>query len=457
MNTRFEPISEHHGYLNITLDQADYMPQFDEELKKIKKNASIKGFRQGAAPDSMLRKLYGDGIKGDLLQKKLNAIIENYQKDQQLRFLGDLIPVPAEAENLQNESIEFKFEFGIAPKPLLEQMLDGFSIQKFKVEIPEERITEEVDHMRNRFGESTETEEPIIKEDFVEIEAYEMENGSLKEAGWKTEFPVSLGEHMHESFFEKVAGLKKSDSFVFNMDEVEKNLTQDDIKKYLLKINPDAAETPGNTFEGKILKVMRKQAATLSEEFYKKAFGPQSEVNSEEELRANIRTNLQSYFDVECIKLLDIELVKHMVKRAALNLPEAFLIKWLQQSYEEWRSKEGHELEHSMLHFKEGMAWNLIRDQIIVDHQIEVQVNDIIDLVISEMKNQYPGVQLPDESWQELAKRTLGNKEKATQYYVEEQNRKALEWIKQQIQIQEESISLDQFRDKVKALNEHHH
>lgn len=159
--------------------------------------------------------------------------------------------------------------------------------------------------MRNRFGESTETEEPIIKEDFVEIEAYEMENGSLKEAGWKTEFPVSLGEHMHESFFEKVAGLKKSDSFVFNMDEVEKNLTQDDIKKYLLKINPDAAETPGNTFEGKILKVMRKQAATLSEEFYKKAFGPQSEVNSEEELRANIRTNLQSYFDVECIKLLE--------------------------------------------------------------------------------------------------------------------------------------------------------
>ena len=141
----------------------------------------------------------------------------------------------------------------------------------------------------------------------------------------------------------------------------------------------------------------------------------------------------------------------------SLNLPEAFLIKWLQQSYEEWRSKEGHELEHSMLHFKEGMAWNLIRDQIIVDHHIEVQVTDIIDLVISEMKNQYPGVQLPDESWQELAKRTLGNKEKATQYYVEEQNRKALEWIKQQIQIQEESISLDQFRDKVKALNEHHH
>lgn len=117
MNTRFEPISEHHGYLNITLDQADYMPQFDEELKKIKKNASPKGFRQGAAPDSMLRKLYGDRM--ELLQKKLNAIIENYQKDQQLRFLGDLIPVPAEAENLQNESIEFKFEVGIAPNRCL--------------------------------------------------------------------------------------------------------------------------------------------------------------------------------------------------------------------------------------------------------------------------------------------------------------------------------------------------
>lgn len=71
MNTRFEPISEQHGYLNITLDQVDYMPQFNEELKKIRKNASIKGFRQGAAPEGMLRKLYGDGIKADLLQKKI--------------------------------------------------------------------------------------------------------------------------------------------------------------------------------------------------------------------------------------------------------------------------------------------------------------------------------------------------------------------------------------------------
>jgi len=457
MNTRFEPISEQHGYLNITLDQADYLPQFNEELKKIKKNASIKGFRQGAAPDAMLRKLYGDGIKADLLQKKLNLIIENYQKDEQIRFLGDLIPVEADGENLQNESIAFKFEVGIAPKPQLDRMFQDFSIVKFKVDIPEERITEEIDHMRNRFGESIETEEPIIKEDFIEIEALELENGSLKESGWKTQFPVSLGEQMHETFFEKVDGLKKSDSFIFNMDEVEKNLTETDIRKYLLKLSPEAIETPGNTFEGKIVKVMRRQAATLSEEFYKKAFGPQSTITSEEELRSNIRTNLQSYFDLECKKLMDIELVKQMVQRAGLKLPEAFLVKWLQQSYEEWHNKEGHELEHAMLHFKEGMAWNLIRDQIIVDYKIEVEVSDIIELVIGEMKNQYPGVQLPDESWQELAKRTLGNKEKATQYYVEEQNRKALEWIKQQIQIQEDPISLDQFRDKVKALNEHHH
>ena len=241
------------------------------------------------------------------------------------------------------------------------------------------------------------------------------------------------------------------------MDEVEKNLSEEDVKKYLLKISPEDSQKPGNIFEGRIIKVMRRQAATLSEDFYKKVFGPQSTINNEEELRSNIRTNLQSYFDVECTKLLDIELVKQIVQRAALNLPDAFLIKWLQQSYEEWRNKDGHDLDHSMLHFKEGMAWNLIRDKIIADNKIQVEVSDIIELVIGEMKNQYPGVQLPDESWQELAKRTLGNKEKATQYYVEEQNRKVLEWMKQQIQIQENLISLDQFRDKVKALNEHHH
>ena len=70
---------------------------------------------------------------------------------------------------------------------------------------------------------------------------------------------------------------------------------------------------------------------------------------------------------------------------------------------------------------------------------------------------QYQGFQLPDEAWKDLAKRGLDNQEKAMHYYVEAQNKKALAWLTGQIELKEEVISLDDFREKVRKINEHNH
>ncbi|MBK9109973.1 MAG: hypothetical protein IPM92_16800 [Saprospiraceae bacterium] len=46
----------------------------------MRKNAHIKGFRQGAAPEGMIRKLYSEDIKAEQLQKLINKSIEDYQR-----------------------------------------------------------------------------------------------------------------------------------------------------------------------------------------------------------------------------------------------------------------------------------------------------------------------------------------------------------------------------------------
>ena len=459
MNVRIDPIAEQHGFLCISIQPEDYLPKINNELKRIKKSAHIKGFRQGAVPDAMVQKLYGEELKADVLNKLLNQTITDYQKSNDLQFLGDVIETPLENQSIHNESIEFKFEVGIAPKPEVTKILEGLDLIKYKVTIPEERIDEEVMHLRNRMGESLETDDAIIKEDFIEIEANELEGDQIKEGGWKTQFPVSLGEFTHDNFTNAILGLHKSDTFQFNIKEVEKNITEKEIAKYLLKIPEDQTEliVPGDFYQATILKVLRKQAAELTDDLFKKAFGPDTTVTNEAELRQNLRENLESYFDKECDKLLDIELVKKMVKHSGMKFPDQFLVKWLKATYQEWQDKEGHELEHELLHFKEGMCWKILREKILAEQNINVKYEDIAELVIAEIKTQYPAIQLPDESWNELVKRSLANKEKSMHYFVEAQNQKVLDWLKQQMNLIEETVSLEVFREKVKQINEHHH
>jgi hypothetical protein len=128
-------------------------------------------------------------------------------------------------------------------------------------------------------------------------------------------------------------------------------------------------------------------------------------------------------------------MVKKLVKFSEMKYPDQFLIKWLKSSYEEWKDKEGHELEHQLLHFKESMSWKIIRERIMDKEGIKVNIDDVYEAVIHEMQLQYPGIQLPLESWKELARRTLSDKEKSMHYFVEGQNRKVIGWLKEKMKI----------------------
>ncbi len=459
MNVQFESLGQQHGYLNLTIQQSDYAPFVEEELKKLRKKANIKGFRPGAAPEAMIRKLYGEELKNDQIHKLVNKAIEDYQKTEDLHFLGDLIPVGGVENEKTDEDIRFKFEVGIAPKAELQNFLSKVQVQRYQVEIPEARIDEEIEHLRNRFGDQIESGEPIALEDFVELEALELEGGELKEGGWKTQFPVLLNDKIHPSFSEKLLGKKKDHGFDFNIREVELDLSEEHLEKYLLKI-PEGESgliKPGNEFRGQIVKVLRRKPAEITEELFKKAFGPETPIKSESDLRSELRKNLENYFEAECKKLVDIELVQNIVKHSGMFFPDTFLVKWLQASYKEWAEKSGHELEHALYHFKEGMVWRLVRDKIAQEQQLNVTYDELIEAVIEDLKMQYQGFQLPDEAWKDLAKRGLDNQEKAMHYYVEAQNKKALAWLTGQIELKEEVISLDDFREKVRKINEHNH
>ena len=155
---------------------------------------------------------------------------------------------------------------------------------------------------------------------------------------------------------------------------------------------------------------------------YAKAFGPNHTIQSEDDLRSELKKNLSAYYEKECDKIVEIELIKKLNAELNLHFPDEFLKKWLSLSFEEWSKKS-----------KSQFA------------------------VINQFKSSYPGLNFSDDQWKDIAANTLKDKEKANEFYTNALNDKTFQWLRDHATITEKEISLEDFRSLVKKLNEHNH
>ncbi len=459
MNIALEPIGEQHFYLTVTLEPDDYLPQVNQELLKIRKNANLKGFRPGTAPESMIRKLYGEEIKADQLQKLLSKSIEDYRKENEMEFLGDLLPMVDEQLTGDGNHFQFKFEVGVSPRLPSFDFIDGLKPVRCEIEVEDSLVDEEVKRFRQRFSERTEVDDPAQEGDVLELEAEEWAGDAAVADGVVTEFNILIGENLHDAMRDKLMGKSVGDAFEFNIREVEKDLSEKDIYRYLLHIEKQEAgdRQIGDHFKGRVAGILRVSPAELNDTLYKKAFGEETDVVDEQGLREKLRQGIAAAFSVESEKFLDIELAKMVATQSGLNYPDAFLEKWLRRSFKAWEEKPEDDFAHELLHFKEGLSWKHIRDHILETQQIEISYDEVANEIVEDLQGKYGSFNLPPESWAKLAQKTMENKEQALHYIGEIQNRKALQWIKGRIEIPAERLSLEAFRVKTEKYRNHHH
>lgn len=457
MDISLHSIAPQHANLRLILEPKDYEPQISQELKSLRKKANIKGFRPGTVPESMIKNLYGAAVRGEVLNKLINTAIEDYQKNADVHFLGDLLPVKDDGEPSLDQT-EFVFEVGIAPKVDLQKHLGQLTVQRHKVNITESRIEEEVNYILERFAENAEVSEPVSETDLVELEAQELSNGLVKEDGIKSVFTVIVDSTLTPAFKDLLIGKEVNASFHGDITQVEHDMDAKGVRKYFLKLQDDDHREFENQFNFTIVKISRKVKPVFNKELYAKIFGPDTTVDSEESMRIHIKENLELYYESECNKIFEIDLIKNLHQEMALTFPDAFLKKWLVLSYEEWQKKDEHTLAHDLIHFKEGLAWQMVRKDIVEQNDIKVEYEDMIQAVIKQFKTMYGGINFPEESWRQVAQNALSkDKDKAQEYYLNVLNDKSIEWLKSNIIVLEDEITLDEFRDLVKKIQEHNH
>lgn len=443
-----------HISLDITLEPSDYLPAVESELKKFKNQAQLKGFRKGKTPESVIKKMYGKSILADVINKTLQDKLFGYLDEEKINYLGQPLP-DEDKNNITSLDINhpsdytFSFELGLSPDVDVKGASATDSYTFYDVTIADHLVDEELSAARRRMGERVEAADNIEEMDMLKLEAEEMDEGSVKEGGWKTDISMLVKVIDNEDVKNEILTKKLGDTIVFDAFKLE-NKDADYVRKYILKVPADNEQEIGNMFTARIAEVSRIVPAEMNEAFFS-TFGDES-VTDEASLREFLRNDIKKYYDNQAEQFMYREMMDYMMDNNQIDLPEEFLKKYLKASNENLNDDI---LEKEFDAFAKNMKWSLQKADLAKRFEIEVIEEDIrkhfINSVFSYMRS-YGNM---DYSFiTQTVDRLMKDKEQVNKAYEEILADKIFTQAGDVVAKDKISISQEDFAQKVKELNE---
>jgi trigger factor len=136
----------------------------DEQYETLRKDALVPGFRKGRAPRRLLEKRFGKDTSEQVKLKLLAEASEAAIKDNELDVLRD---PDIDFENIElPETGLFKFDFEVEVRPEFElPELEGIAINKTKLQVTDEQVAGQIDHIRRLSGVWTPRHEGQVEPD----------------------------------------------------------------------------------------------------------------------------------------------------------------------------------------------------------------------------------------------------------------------------------------------------
>lgn len=450
---------ENIGLLNdkiiVKVAKEDYLSSFEKTLKTYSKTANIPGFRKGMVPTGMIKKMHGQAVFTDEVLKTVEKELTNYMQNEKLEIFAQ--PLPLEENdprqiNMNNPS-EYAFAFEVGLKPEFEIAdLSKENITRYKVDVTDELVNEDIDRLRMRHGKMTEPEtvtgdDNVLNIVFIEADA----EGNEIEGGVRKDNSV-LVKYFAEEFRPTLIGKKKDDVVMIQPSKAFGEKEQEMILSDLGLTKEDG----DRHFKMLITKVGLVERADLNEEFFKAAF-PANQVKSEEELRDAVKADIQSYWDNQSRNHLHHELYHVLVDHTKIDFPESFLKKWLQTNAEQPKSDEQVEKEYPG--FVNQLKWTLITDKIVRENNIEIGPDDLKRFAKEQLFG-YMGMGATEEEqpWiTEYVNRMMHDKKFVEDSYHRIQGEKVFEWAEQKSNPVEQPVSVEDFTKELDKHRHHHH
>jgi len=371
------------GLLTVHFEEADYREAVDKQLRETARKAQFKGFRPGKVPASLVRKMYGKGILADEVNRLLGKQVDAYLKENNVRILGDPLPVPSNVDFDTDTAFDFQFELGLLPD--FELPAEGtVEVERYEVSLDEPTLAETNAQIARQYGETTNPEAS---------EAGDYLYGKLKKQGENGDGQtVLLPTDRVVNDAEKFVGVKGGDEVTFDLAHAFGGDAAA-IASFSGLSRTEAAQASGE-YVLAVEKINRTAQPEYNQELFDKVFGPE-EVKSREEFDAKVREVVGENYQREAEGLMTRQLIDKFVAQTPIALPKDFFQKFLLRNNEGKLTAE--QIETHYDDYARELKWSLIRNKVVEEQNFRVSQTEIEDRALDRLMQQFGGMSANDD------------------------------------------------------------
>ena len=418
----------------MTVVNMDYKGQVQKRINEKMPLATVKGFRKGAVPKDLVEKQYGKAIKQEEVQKVVDLALDRFVKSERLNILGT--PLPKINDNFSWEEDELVFEFEIGLVPDFELDLEAKNnVIKYVVTADNKLIDEQVARIQKQFGT------PIPKT-IVEV-SYDVSGTFTNvEKAINTPATFSLSIFNDKKTAAKFVGKQIGDVVTIKT----KGLFEDDHQLMdLLKVGHDDVHGLDIEVDFAIETINAVELAELNQDLFDKLFGP-GNVTSLADLKAKIKEDAEIQFAQQAEQKLMGDVTDFLIENTKFDLPEEFLVKWLQTVGEKKLSTEQAKMEYARS--EKGLRFQLIEGKAMAQSNIQITFEDLKAFTTNTIRQQmaqFGQINPTDEEVQGIVARVLSNQEEVKKLSDQVVADKMLQLFKEKANATEKKVTYQEF------------
>ena len=430
MQVSVEKTSELSRKMTVIVPETVVQEKMAERLKSLARDVKIDGFRPGKVPQHVVKKMYGERVRGEIANDLIKDTYYDALQDQDLKPAG--FP---HIESLEDtDGFKYTAIFEVYP----EIVLDG--VNQLDVVKPVSTVSDaDVDRMIEKLRTQKQTwqiaERPAQDQDNVVISFSGTSEGENFTDGQVDDFSVVLGaKRMITGFEDNLLGLSAGESKTFNLDFPE---------------DYGSEQLAGKTAEFivTVAKVEEPVLAVIDEEFVK-AYGVED--GSVDSFRADVRNNMERELELALKARFKNSVMDALYEKIQLVVPNTLVdseVETMMKPYIENAKRQKIKPDDLNLprdafedQAKRRVALGLILGEIIQKNTIQLDANKVRS-TIEDMAKSY---ERPEDviAWYYSDETRLND---VQQMVLEDQ---VVEWLVAKAKVSEETVAFGDVMDK---------
>lgn len=354
--------------LEIFVPEEEVNEAINRAFQDLRPRVNLPGFRPGKAPIDVIKKLHGEAVEGDALEKLAQEKFRLAAEEHKLEPVGT--PVMTDLHRHKGEGAHFRINYEVKPEITLSEY-EGIEIERPVLTVNDKDVDERIHYLRFNYANRVNTDHIADAETIAALTFRELQPD---EEGNEVP-PQSTDVYLYdpqvvEKLRTELIGKKVGDTITIDLPKPHGDHTHD---------------VPVEITVGKLTKI---ELPETDEEFSKKVSRDQA--STIEEVRAMVRTELEAAAKRNSQEAFESNMVKALLDRHEFEVPRSITYSLIDAMIQEQRAqnkRNGYPEEYGIdveewreKYWQQSEMrgkWLLLRDKIIEAEQIEASEEDI--------------------------------------------------------------------------------